>query len=116
MQGQRGQSRVSSLLMRRKIKLPLPPQTLLICPKRFQENDPPNFLNIKVQHQGHLVSACFIQVKMYNKCIVLDMMGRGFPVFWQYTHSTNPHLLQDYLIHTPGGSDPPQQIPGEGLG
>ena len=106
MQGQRGQPRVSSPLMCRRVESPSPPQAPFICLKGFQENVPPNFLNIKVQHQGRLVPVCFIQVKMYDEPIVLGMMGQGIPVFQQYVHTvqtlipseTTPYTHQEVLI------------------
>ena len=78
-QGQRGQPGVSSPLTRRRVELPSPP--LLCCPDGFHTNVSPNYLSMRVNHQGDLVPANFIQVKMYDKSIILAMMGQGFPIF-----------------------------------
>ena len=77
--GSRGQPRVSSPLARRRAESPSPP--CLCCPDGFQANVPPNYLSVRVNHQGDLVPANFIQVKMYDEPIVLAMMGQGFPIF-----------------------------------
>ena len=78
----------------------------LICPEGFRDNVLPNYLNVKVQHQGCLVPAHFIQVKMYDKPIVLGTMGWGFPIFCQYAHAVQtlilfkatPYTCQEVLI------------------
>ena len=77
--GQRGQPRVSSPLARQMAESPSPPP--LRCPNGFQANVPPNYLNVGVNHQGDLVPANFVQVKMYDKPIALATMGQGFPIF-----------------------------------
>ena len=78
-QGQRGQPRVSSPLVRRRAESPSPP--LLHCPDGFHANVPPNYLNVQLNHQGDLVPTNFIQVKMYDEPIALATMGQGFPIF-----------------------------------
>ena len=70
---------MSSPLARRRAELPLPPR--LCCPDRFHANIPPNYLSVRVNHQGDLVPANFVQVKMYDEPIVLATMSQGFPVF-----------------------------------
>ena len=77
--GQRGQLRESSPLVHQGAESPSPP--LPHCPEGFHANVPPNYLNVRVNHQGDLVPANFVQVKMYDEPITLAMMGLGFPVF-----------------------------------
>ena len=103
-QGQRGQPRVSSPLVHQRAESPSPP--FLRCLDEFHANVPPNYLNMQVNHQGDLVPANFIQVKMYDEPIVLAMMGQGFPIFHYPAYVVQtvlpsealPYSRQDVLI------------------
>ena len=77
--GSRGQPRVSSPLARQRAESPSPP--CLRCPDGFHANVPPNYLSVRVNHQGDLVPANFVQVKMYDEPVVLATIGQGFPIF-----------------------------------
>src|ERR1700761_3938980 len=60
-------------------------------PAGFSDNVPPNFIPIKVHHQGHLHVARFIKVKFYDNPMVYGTMGEGLPVYEQPAHAA-PHL------------------------
>src|ERR1700761_5391399 len=57
----------------------------------FSDNVPPNFIPIKVCHQGHLHVARFIKVKFNDDPIVYGTMGEGLPVYEQPAHAA-PHI------------------------
>src|SRR6201996_3671130 len=59
-------------------------------PAGFSNNVPPNFIPIKVHHQGHLHIARFIKVKFNNNPIVYGTMGEGLPIYEQPAHAV-PH-------------------------
>ena len=63
-------------------------------------NVPPIYLNVRVQHRGNLIPTNFIQVKMYNKPIVLVMMGQGFPVFCYPAHTAQTVLQSEAPLYT----------------
>ena len=84
--------------MHQQVELPSPPP--LACPDRFRANVPPNYLNIWVQHQGSLVPANFVQVKMYDEPVVLGTMGQGFPVFCQPSHVAQTLLPSEAPLYT----------------
>ena len=85
-----GAPRVSSPLAHQRAELPSPPH--LCCPDRFRANVPPNYLNIRVQHQGNLIPTNFVQVKMYDNPIVLGTVSQGFPIFCQPVHAVQTLL------------------------
>ena len=58
------------------------------------------YLNVQVQHQGNLIPANFIQVKMYDKPIVLATMGQGFPIFRYPVHVTQTVLPSKAPLYT----------------
>ena len=57
------------------------------CPPTFWVNIPPNFIPIRVRHQGEVVQARYVTVKFYHDPVVWGTMGRGFRVFEQPAHA-----------------------------
>src|SRR6201996_6875418 len=57
-------------------------------PAGFSDNIPPNYINIKVRHQGRLHVARFIKVKFNDDPIVYGTMGDGLPVYEQSAYAT----------------------------
>ena len=63
-------------------------------------------MNVQVNHQGDLIPTNFIQVKMYDKPIVLATMGQGFPIFRYPVYVAQtilpseapPYMRQEVLI------------------
>ena len=80
------------------MKLPSPPP--LACPDEFRANIPPNYLNVRVQHQGDLIPANFVQVKMYDEPIVTGTVGQGFPIFCYPTHVAQTVLPSEAPLYT----------------
>ena len=61
------------------------------CPQGFWVNVPPNFISIRVRHQGGVMQARYATVKFYHNPIIWGTMGHGFRVFEQPAHAA-PHL------------------------
>ena len=75
-------------------------------PAGFEDNVPPNFSPMKVQHQGGLHPARFIKYRWYDDPVVWGTMGDGYPVFQQPAHAaprlrpneTEPYSHADTFI------------------
>ena len=75
-------------------------------PAGFEDNVPPNFSPMKVQHQGRLHPARFIKYRWYDDPVVWGTMGDGYPVFQQPAHAapqlcpneTEPYSHADTFI------------------
>ena len=68
-------------------------------PTGFEDNVPPNFSPMKVQHQGRLHPARFIKYRWYDDPVVWETMGDGYPVFQQPAHAAprlRPHETEPY--------------------
>ena len=57
------------------------------CPQSFWANIPPNFISIRVRHQGEVTQAWYVTAKFYHDPVVWGTMGRSFWVFEQPAHA-----------------------------
>ena len=57
------------------------------CPQGFWINVPPNFISIRMQHQGEVTQARYVTVKFYHDPVIWGTMGRGFRLFEQPAHA-----------------------------
>ena len=100
--GQRGSRRTSSPEVRRVVH----DAPVARRPTGFEDNVPPNFSPMKVQHQGRLHPARFIKYRWYDDPVVWGTMGDGYPVFQQPAHAaprlrpneTEPYSHADTFI------------------
>ena len=68
-------------------------------PAGFEDNVPPNFSPMKVQHEGRLHPARFIKYRWYTEPMVWGTMGDGYPVFQQPAHAAprlRPNEVEPY--------------------
>ena len=68
-------------------------------PAGFEDNVPPNFSPMKVQHEGRLHPARFIKYRMYDDPMVWGTMGDGYPVYQQPAHAVprlRPNKMEPY--------------------